>query len=88
MTSIGSLIITLAFLLIPLLAIALPVILILGLARIFTGRPVRRNPQQEAEEARLMQELHHGMARLEDRVENLETIVLEREGHKTDTSVE
>lgn len=86
--SLFSIVALLGVLMIPLLAIALPVILILGLARIFTGRPVRRNPQQEAEEARIMQELHHGMARLEDRVENLETIVLEREGHKTDTSGE
>lgn len=86
--SLFSIVALLGVLMIPLLAIALPVILILGLARIFTGRPVRRNPQQEAEEARIMQELHHGMARLEDRIENLETIVLEREGHKTDTSGE
>lgn len=81
-------VIALVALLIPLLALALPVVLVLGLVRIFTGRSVRRNPQQEAEEARLMQELHHGMARLENRIENLETVVLEREGHKTDVPTE
>ena len=86
--SFGGILVALVALLIPLFALALPIILILGLVRIFTGRSVRRNPQQEAEEARLMQELHHGMARLEDRVENLETIVLEREGHKTDAPAE
>jgi phage shock protein B len=86
--SFGEILIALAALSIPLLAIAMPVILILGLVRIFTGRSVRRNPQQEAEEARLMQELHHGMARLENRIENLETVVLEREGHKTDVPTE
>jgi phage shock protein B len=34
---------------------------------------------QREEEVRLMQELHHGMKRLETRVESLETILLERE---------
>lgn len=39
----------------------------------------RRHGRQEAEETKLMQELYHGFSRLEDRVESLETILLERE---------
>lgn len=84
----GLTMIALVALLIPLLALALPVVLVLGLVRILTGRPVRTNPAQEAQETRLMQELHHGMARLEERIENIETIVLERESHKSDAPTE
>jgi len=61
---------------------------VLGLVRILTGRSVRTNPAQEAQEARLMQELYHGMARLEERIENIETIVLEREHHQSDAPTE
>ncbi|MEA3364175.1 MAG: hypothetical protein U9Q79_00925 [Candidatus Hydrogenedentes bacterium] len=81
-------VIALLILFVPLVVVALFAALVVGLLRSLTGRSVRRNPRQEAEEARIMQEIHHGMARLEGRVENLETIVLEREGHKTDTPVE
>ncbi|HOD49996.1 MAG TPA: hypothetical protein PLM14_03820 [Candidatus Hydrogenedentes bacterium] len=88
LTGLSITIIAIVALLIPLLALALPVILILGLVRILTGRSVRRNPQQEAEEARLMQELYRGMARLEERTENLETIVLERDRRKSDAPSE
>jgi phage shock protein B len=80
--------IALLIVLVPLVVVALLAAVVVGLLRSVTGRSVRRNPRQEAEEARIMQELHHGMARIEDRVENLETIILEREGHKTDTPVE
>jgi phage shock protein B len=36
--------------------------------------------RQTGEESRLMQELHRGLARLEDRVEALETLLLDRTG--------
>ena len=81
-------VIALVALLIPLLALALPGVLVLGLVRILTGRSVRTNPAQEAQEARLMQELYQGMVRLEERIENIETIVLEREHHQSDAPTE
>ncbi|MFO7975218.1 MAG: hypothetical protein R6V12_11350 [Candidatus Hydrogenedentota bacterium] len=71
--------------LIPFLVVGVLVLAVWGYVRSVTGRPVRGNAEEETDEARLMQELHHGMARLEDRVENLETIVLEREHPKSDT---
>jgi phage shock protein B len=45
------------------------------LKTIFGGK--KRNPQLDAEEARLMQELNHSFQKLEERVESLETIMLE-----------
>ena len=39
-----------------------------------------RNPNQgSAEEARMIQEIHQGLVRMEQRVEALETLLLERE---------
>ena len=75
--------------LIPLMALLLVVALVWVVLRALTGQhPVRRNHRQDAEEARLMQELHHSMARLEERIENLETIVIERERHTSDARTE
>lgn len=40
----------------------------------------RRSDQLNADEAQIMQELYHGFGKLEERIESLETLVLEREG--------
>lgn len=52
-------------------------------------RPVPGNPRgNDAEEARLLQEIHRSLGRLEERVENLETLVLDpkpRGGGRCDT---
>ncbi|HPJ98783.1 MAG TPA: hypothetical protein PKW60_04810 [Candidatus Hydrogenedentes bacterium] len=85
MHSFSLTLVALAVVLIPLLALAVLVLLVLGLVRIFTGQPIRTSPALEAQEAALMQELHRNMARLEERLENIETLVLEREGHKSDS---
>ena len=57
----------------------LGVIFVLGL-RFFRSdsRPIR--PAQEQEEARLMQELYQSLEKLDARVENLESILLRRDG--------
>ena len=34
----------------------------------------------EAEEARMIQEIYHGLSRLEQRVESLETILMDQKG--------
>ncbi|MCX5769070.1 MAG: hypothetical protein NTZ09_02175 [Candidatus Hydrogenedentes bacterium] len=46
-----------------------------ALKTIFGGR--KRNPQLDAEEARLMQDLNRSLQKIEQRVESLETIMLE-----------
>ena len=43
---------------------------------------IRGRPQQQAEnvdESRLIQEIYHGLTKMERRVESLETLLLERE---------
>lgn len=40
------------------------------------------NRQDQADEARLVQELHHGLERMEARIEALETILLETQNRK------
>ncbi|MGI6461840.1 MAG: hypothetical protein ACOX5J_17450 [Candidatus Hydrogenedentales bacterium] len=83
MNSFSLTLLVLGVVLLPLLALAVLVLLILGLLRIFTGQPIRTSPALEAQEAALMQELHRNLARLEERLENIETLVLEREGHQS-----
>jgi phage shock protein B len=53
--------------------------------RAWKGIPSEQNPQLQTEETRLIQELYQGLSKMEERVEALETILLDRqrkEGHK------
>ena len=58
---------------------------ILMAIKILKGGISRKDQHNQAEEARLIQEIYQGFARMEERVEALETILLdqEREGRKT-----
>ena len=38
-----------------------------------------QNRQEQAEEARMIQEIYHGLSKLEDRLEALETILMDRQ---------
>jgi phage shock protein B len=46
--------------------------------KIWKGISPEQNRQFQAEETRLMQELYQGLSRLEERVDALETILLDR----------
>ena len=46
--------------------------------KIWKGITPEQSRQFQAEETRLMQELHQGLVRLEERVEALETLLLDR----------
>jgi phage shock protein B len=52
-------------------------IMLAGL-KILKGSASRQSQQRQAEEAKLMQELYQGLSRMEERVEALETILLDR----------
>ena len=60
----------------PMLAVA--GFILLRALRIWKGDPVERSRQASAEEARLIQEIHEGLLKMERRIESLETIVLDR----------
>ena len=52
----------------------------LALAKVKRGGSFRHGEQLQAEEARLIQELYQGLSRMEERIEALEIILLDREG--------
>lgn len=52
------------------------------LVAIFRSEPLGRRRRQHVEETRLIQELHQSLNRMEERIEALETIILEREPKK------
>jgi phage shock protein B len=47
--------------------------------KILKGGVSRKQQQNEAVEARMIQEIHKGLSRMETRIEALETIVLDRQ---------
>ena len=60
-------------------------IIVVKVLRLVTGSSPRGGQQLQAEETQLMQQLHQGLSRMEDRIEALETLLLERdrkEGYK------
>ena len=52
--------------------------ILMGL-KILRGGVSQRGQKSQSDEAKIIQEIYQGLARMEDRVESLETILLERE---------
>ncbi len=48
--------------------------------KLFRGGVSGQNRKNQAEEARMIQEIYHGLSKMEKRVESLETILLDRHG--------
>ena len=46
------------------------------------GGGLKRSAKTDADETRLIQEIHHGLTRMEQRVESLETLLLDQERTK------
>jgi phage shock protein B len=77
-------------LLIPIMAIGIPLAAVIGgiflkALKIWKGVPSEQSPQLQEEETKLIQELYQGLSKMEERVEALETILLDRqrkEGHR------
>lgn len=72
------LIVAILALAIPLLVILAPVAIVWLIVNGVRGRSPK-NKRNEAEETRIMQEIHQGLSGLEERMSNIETIILERE---------
>lgn len=64
------------FVLIP---VAVVVILVMILARLFRGPRGQRAQEEQMNEAKMIQELYQGLNRLEQRLESLETLLLDQE---------
>ena len=52
--------------------------ILMGL-KILKGGVSQKGQKSQSDEARIIQEIYQGLARMEERVESLETILLERE---------
>ncbi len=69
---------------ISLAALAIPILVILGVIflialKILKGKSSGGGQQNSVEETQLIQDIHHGLQRMEQRIEALETILLEAE---------
>jgi phage shock protein B len=67
-----------------LLVFGIPIVAIIGglaleALKILKGSPGGRTGQQSADETRMIQTIYNELSRMEERVEALETILLERE---------
>ena len=62
----------------PVVALAVICGTILVAIRIIRGDVTRGGKEQEADEAKMIQEIYQGLSRMEERVEALETILLDR----------
>lgn len=60
---------------------------ILAMKRVHIGGSSRERGRLSEEETRLIQELHRGLTKMEERVEALEMILLEREGKDKERNV-
>ena len=65
------------------IVIALPLIIVAGTIllaiKIIKGGASSKDPKAQADETRVIQEIYQGLTRMEERVEALETILIERE---------
>ena len=62
----------------PVVALAVICGTILVAIRIIKGGAARGGQKQEADEAKMIQEIYQGLSRMEERVEALETIMFDR----------
>jgi len=62
----------------PVIALAVICGTILVAIRIIKGDGLRRGQKQEADEAKMIQEIYQGLSRMEERLEALETILMDR----------
>ncbi len=62
----------------PVVALAVICGTMLVAIRIIRGDVTRGGKEQEADEAKMIQEIYQGLSRMEERVEALETILLDR----------
>ncbi len=66
------------------LGLMIPLVTIIGIViivslRIIKGGGGRRDLRETSDETRLIQDIYHGLMKMEERVEALETLLLERE---------
>ena len=53
--------------------------LVLGALKILKGDPAQRNKRQAADETKMIQAIYSELSKMEDRIEALETVLIDRE---------
>lgn len=66
------------------IAVCIPLATVLGCIflaalKIMKGDSRRKSNGTDAEEARMMQDIYHGLLKMEERVESLETLLMDRQ---------
>lgn len=66
------------------LALCIPLVAVVGgiflaALRIMKGDSRRKSNGADADEARMMQDIYHGLLKMEERVESLETLLMDRQ---------
>ena len=61
------------------MVVAIPIVIVWGIVRIVSGGRGGRAKAMDAEETRIMQEIHAGLAKMEERIESLETLLVDKE---------
>jgi phage shock protein B len=56
--------------------------MVLMIIRTAKGSPIRKRERHDADETRIIQEIHHGLTRMDKRIEALETLVLDHDRSK------
>ncbi len=55
---------------------------IIMIVRTAKGSTIRKRERHDADETRIIQEIHHGLTKMDKRIEALETLVLDRDRSK------
>lgn len=67
------------------LSLCIPLVALLGVIFLtalwlLKGKPSGKSKDLDADDARMIQEIYHGLIKMEERVEALETLLLDRQG--------
>lgn len=58
---------------------AIVVLVVIFIARLFKRQPSSGGAEESRNEAKMIQEIYDGLSRMEDRIESLETLLLDKE---------
>jgi len=73
----GILVAVVVGILVPLLVLGVPLLMVMAVVWLIGLPSARRARRREPDEARLMQEINRGLARMENRLNSLETIMMD-----------
>ncbi len=67
---------------VPLFVVLVLIVIAFLALKIVQGKPPLRVPQGDAEDSRIMQEIYHSLSHMEERIEALETLLIENRSQR------